>query len=70
MNLYTANNIKELTNDLGFFSINVEDTDTYFDGYAQVYDATVSYQNEAGDWTDFEAVITHEALCFHHYGEE
>lgn len=70
MNLYTAKDIKELVNEIGFFSINVENTDTYFDGYTQVYDATVHYQDEAGKWVEFEADVTHEALCFHLYGEE
>lgn len=78
MDLYNKKDINNLENEFEltegqFITISMagenSESETYFDGYADVYDVTVNVHGKDGDYVSYDAVITHEALYFHTYGE-
>ena len=70
MKLHHKKDLIELENELGpvIISIPGEDEESYFDGYAMVYDCIIVPHNALED--EYSGTITHEVLCFHLYGEE
>ena len=76
MELYTCKDIRDLESnfdmtDGDYIVISVHGDDTHFDGYADVYDATVSHMGKGGMvHGEYDAVITHRAAVYYHHGDD
>ena len=71
--IYSKKHVDKLIEKLGpktIISVPDENDDTYFDGFANVYDVLVSYINDKGNWSEYTTSITHEALAYYCNGDD
>lgn len=63
-NIYNVKQAIKLEKELGYIMVGNIDDDSYFDGYADVYDVLFTYKNDEGNYADYAATVTHEVLCY------
>lgn len=79
MELYTKKDVRNIPEEIElkssqYYVLTLKDDDVYFDGYAEVYDATITIHNsddthDANQQKEFDVTITHEAYCYEVHGE-
>lgn len=79
MNIYTRKDIMDIKHKLDIkpgqhYVVTLDndeagDSETYFDGFANVYDCTITVWRGGTKYDGYTGTITHEMYCYYTYGD-